>query len=188
MEGKLVAQTKNIRWVVLHNSFLVHMERAGTEYIVSQPWYRQFVSGIRDGGRKTTFRGSDDRMSLIQYQGREECLNCVLIVEGGWGWKDLCQSYERHLESVPLMQRDERLEFERGNNDTGPDGECKVEGQEMAKLQSQSTSNPTSISQVAAEAALNGDQNCIKPMLAAFKQRHMFVLDALNNIDGIKCR
>jgi len=57
----------------------------------------------------------------------------------------------------------------------------------MAKLQSQSTSNPTSISQVAAEAALNGDQNCIKPMLAAFKQRHTFVLDALNNIDGIKC-
>lgn len=57
----------------------------------------------------------------------------------------------------------------------------------MAKLQSQSTSNPTSISQVAAEAALRGNQDCIKPMLQAFKERHNFVLAALNSIKGIKC-
>lgn len=57
----------------------------------------------------------------------------------------------------------------------------------MSKLQSQSTSNPTSISQVAAEAALRGDQDCIQPMLKAFKERHDYVLDSLNNINGIKC-
>lgn len=57
----------------------------------------------------------------------------------------------------------------------------------MENVQSQSTSNPTSISQVAAEAALNGDQNCIAPMLKAFRERHLFVVDALNKIPGVKC-
>ena len=57
----------------------------------------------------------------------------------------------------------------------------------MENVQSQSTSNPTSISQVAAEAALNGDQGCIVPMLKAFRERHVFVVDALNKIHGLKC-
>jgi aspartate aminotransferase len=57
----------------------------------------------------------------------------------------------------------------------------------MTNVQSQSTSNPASISQVAAEAALNGNQGCITPMLAAFKQRHRFVVDGLNAIPGFKC-
>ena len=57
----------------------------------------------------------------------------------------------------------------------------------MDNIQSQSTSNPTSISQVAAEAALNGDQACIQPMLAAFKERHRYVVDGLNGIAGLKC-
>ncbi|MEA1889423.1 MAG: pyridoxal phosphate-dependent aminotransferase [Pseudomonadota bacterium] len=57
----------------------------------------------------------------------------------------------------------------------------------MKKTQSQSTSNPCSISQVAAEAALNGDQACIAPMLKAFKERHAFVVERLNAIDGIDC-
>ena len=57
----------------------------------------------------------------------------------------------------------------------------------MTKLQSQSTSNPTSISQVAAEAALRGDKNCIKPMLEAFIERHHYVLETLNSIKGIQC-
>lgn len=57
----------------------------------------------------------------------------------------------------------------------------------MENVQSQSTSNPTSISQVAAEAALNGDQGCIAPMLKAFRERHVFVVDALNKIPGVKC-
>ena len=57
----------------------------------------------------------------------------------------------------------------------------------MTNVQSQSTSNPTSISQVAAEAALNGDQACITPMLEAFKQRHRFVVDGLNKIPGFQC-
>lgn len=57
----------------------------------------------------------------------------------------------------------------------------------MCNVQSQSTSNPTSISQVAAEAALNGDQACITPMLDAFKQRHRFLVDGLNQISGFHC-
>ncbi len=57
----------------------------------------------------------------------------------------------------------------------------------MTNVQSQSTSNPTSISQWAAEAALNGDQGCITPMLDAFKSRHRYVVDALNAIPGFHC-
>ncbi len=57
----------------------------------------------------------------------------------------------------------------------------------MKKIQSQSTSNPTSISQVAAQAALEGPQECIAEMLTAFKQRHDYVVDRLNGMDGISC-
>lgn len=57
----------------------------------------------------------------------------------------------------------------------------------MENVQSQSTSNPTSISQVAAEEALNGTQECIKPMLKAFRERHVYVVDALNQIPGVQC-
>jgi aspartate aminotransferase len=57
----------------------------------------------------------------------------------------------------------------------------------MENVQSQSTSNPTSISQVAAEAALNGDQSCITPMLNAFRERHLFVVNELNKIPGLSC-
>ncbi len=57
----------------------------------------------------------------------------------------------------------------------------------MENIQSQSTSNPTSISQVAAEAALNGDQSCITPMLKAFRERHEFVVNELNRISGVSC-
>lgn len=57
----------------------------------------------------------------------------------------------------------------------------------MENVQSQSTSNPASISQVAAETALNGDQSCIEPMVEAFRQRNRFVTDALNGIPGIHC-
>jgi aspartate aminotransferase len=55
----------------------------------------------------------------------------------------------------------------------------------MTKVQSQSTSNPTSISQVAAQAALDGDQGCIAPMLKAFKERHDFVYESLQSLDGV---
>ena len=57
----------------------------------------------------------------------------------------------------------------------------------MKKVQSQSTSNPASISQAAAQAALEGDQSCIKPMVKAFRERHDFVVDALNKIPGVVC-
>ena len=57
----------------------------------------------------------------------------------------------------------------------------------MENVQSHSTSNPTSISQYAAEAALNGDQACIEPMVKAFRERGKFVAEGLNRIPGIKC-
>ncbi|MHB8624248.1 MAG: pyridoxal phosphate-dependent aminotransferase [Sulfuricaulis sp.] len=57
----------------------------------------------------------------------------------------------------------------------------------MKKIQSQSTSNPTSIAQVAAEAALNGDQGCIAPMVRAFRERHDHVVRRLNQISGVRC-
>jgi aspartate aminotransferase len=57
----------------------------------------------------------------------------------------------------------------------------------MTKVQSQSTSNPTSISQVAAQAALEGPQDCIPAMLKAFKERHDYVVDRLNRLPGIEC-
>jgi aspartate aminotransferase len=57
----------------------------------------------------------------------------------------------------------------------------------MCIIQSQSTSNPTSISQVAAETALSGDQSCIDTMMVEFKKRHDFVVAELNRIDGIDC-
>lgn len=57
----------------------------------------------------------------------------------------------------------------------------------MEILQSQSTSNPTSISQYAAEAALSGPQDCIIPMLTAFKARHKYVVDRFNTMPGLSC-
>ena len=60
--------------------------------------------------------------------------------------------------------------------------------QKMKTIQSQSTSNPTSISQYAALAALEGDQSFIKNMVNIFKERHDFVLESLLKIDGVKCQ
>lgn len=57
----------------------------------------------------------------------------------------------------------------------------------MGILQSQSTSNPTSISQVAAQAALEGPQDCIEPMLQAFRERHEYVVDRFNRMPGLQC-
>jgi aspartate aminotransferase len=57
----------------------------------------------------------------------------------------------------------------------------------MTTVQSQSTSNPTSISQVAAEAALTGDQSFINEMCVEFKKRHDYVVAEFNKIDGIDC-
>ena len=56
----------------------------------------------------------------------------------------------------------------------------------MKKIQSQSTSNPASISQAAAVEALNGDQQCIQTMLTEFKKRHDIVVAKLNAMDGIE--
>lgn len=60
--------------------------------------------------------------------------------------------------------------------------------QAMTTIQSQSTSNPCSISQMAAKAALEGDQTCVGTMVAAFKKRYDYFIPALNTIDGMECR
>ena len=65
----------------------------------------------------------------------------------------------------------------------GPDDIIKA----IRKIQSQSTSNPSSISQAAAVEALNGTQSFIKKRSNAFKQRRDFVVKSLNNIKGITC-
>jgi aspartate aminotransferase len=57
----------------------------------------------------------------------------------------------------------------------------------IRKIQSQSTSNPSSISQAAAVEALNGQQNFIQERADAFKERRDFVVSSLNNIKGINC-
>ncbi len=58
----------------------------------------------------------------------------------------------------------------------------------MAKIQSQSTTNPASISQAAAVEALNGDQGFLAPRNAAFKKRRDMVVAMLNEAPGIACR
>jgi aspartate aminotransferase len=65
----------------------------------------------------------------------------------------------------------------------GPEALIKA----MAKIQSQSTSNPCSISQAASVEALNGDQSFLKERNEVFKRRRDFVVNELNSIDGISC-
>ena len=57
----------------------------------------------------------------------------------------------------------------------------------IAKIQSQSTTNPSSISQAAAVEALNGVQDFISIRSKAFEERRDFVVNSLNSIDGINC-
>lgn len=58
----------------------------------------------------------------------------------------------------------------------------------MRTVQSQSTSNPCSISQQAALAALEGDQTPVAEMAAAYRSRHDLVVEALNRLPGVECR
>ena len=57
----------------------------------------------------------------------------------------------------------------------------------MKKIQSQSTSNPSSMAQAGAVAALDGDQTYIEESTGIFKERHDFVLKSLQEIEGINC-
>ena len=57
----------------------------------------------------------------------------------------------------------------------------------MKKVQSQSTSNPCSISQAAAEAALRGGLDTVNAMVREFKKRHDYIVMALNSLDGVDC-
>lgn len=58
----------------------------------------------------------------------------------------------------------------------------------MTTIQSQSTSNPCSISQKAAVAALEGDQGAVRKMTVAYRERHDYLVDALNTVPGFECR
>ncbi len=58
----------------------------------------------------------------------------------------------------------------------------------MKTVQSQSTSNPCSVSQAAAVAALEGNQGPLAEMCAAYRRRHDFIVAALNEIPGVRCR
>ncbi len=60
--------------------------------------------------------------------------------------------------------------------------------QAIGKIQSQSTTNTSSISQAAAVEALNGTQDFIKPRSNAFKERRDFVVNKLNQITGLNCK
>ena len=57
----------------------------------------------------------------------------------------------------------------------------------MTKIQSQSTSSPTSISLKAATEALNGNKDCLELMRKEFEKRRNYIVERLNKIDGIKC-
>ncbi|MCC5814202.1 MAG: pyridoxal phosphate-dependent aminotransferase [Leptospira sp.] len=57
----------------------------------------------------------------------------------------------------------------------------------MDTMQGQSTSNPSSISQAAAEEALKGDQSCVETMRVAFDKRRKLIVDLLNEIPGFRC-
>jgi len=57
----------------------------------------------------------------------------------------------------------------------------------MSIIQSQSTSNPSSIAQKAAVVALNGDQACVREMNKHFKARHDFLVAGLNKLPGVSC-
>lgn len=57
----------------------------------------------------------------------------------------------------------------------------------MKKVQSQSTSNPCSIAQYAAQAALDGEQGFLTEMCSVFKQRHDYVYQRLNAMAGVEC-
>lgn len=63
-------------------------------------------------------------------------------------------------------------------------GAPKIIVQGMKKIQGQSTSNPSSISQVAAIAALNGPHDAVNMMVNEYKKRHDYLCDALNKING----
>jgi aspartate aminotransferase len=57
----------------------------------------------------------------------------------------------------------------------------------MRKVQGQSTSGASSISQAAATAALTGSQDCVSEMRQAYKNRYEYLLEALNQIEGVEC-
>jgi len=66
---------------------------------------------------------------------------------------------------------------------TGPTDVISI----MSRVQSHSTSGPTTVSQEAALAALTGDQTCVDEMRAEFDKRRLYIHERLNSIDGVSC-
>ncbi|MFC1490481.1 pyridoxal phosphate-dependent aminotransferase [Candidatus Latescibacterota bacterium] len=58
----------------------------------------------------------------------------------------------------------------------------------MSTVQSQETSNPCSISQKAALAALTGSQEFLKSWVSEFSERRLYLIDRLNSLDGVSCK
>ncbi len=57
----------------------------------------------------------------------------------------------------------------------------------MNKIQGQSTSNPTSISQKASQEALSGPQDVVEAMVGEFQKRRDYIIDRLNSLEGVTC-
>ncbi len=115
---------------------------------------------------------TDDIYDKIRFDG-ESPYNCASLVEAA---KDLCLV-------VNGVSKTYAMTGWRIGYLAGPESVVKA----CTKIQSQSTSNPNSIAQKAALAALTGPQDCIQEMKKAFHERAMAFVDGLLEIDGIKC-
>ncbi len=115
---------------------------------------------------------TDDIYDKIRFDG-ESPYNCASLVEAA---KDLCLI-------VNGVSKTYAMTGWRIGYLAGPESVVKA----CTKIQSQSTSNPNSIAQKAALAALTGPQDCIQEMKKAFQERAMAFVDGLLEIDGIKC-
>lgn len=115
---------------------------------------------------------SDDMYEHIVYDGFEYCTPAQVEPS----------LYERTL-TVNGVSKSYAMTGWRIGYAAGPQPLIKA----MAKIQSQSTSNPSSISQAAATGALNGNQSFLAPRNDAFKGRRDLVVEMLNAADGIEC-
>ncbi len=115
---------------------------------------------------------TDDIYDKIRFDG-ESPYNCASLVEAA---KDLCLI-------VNGVSKTYAMTGWRIGYLAGPESVVKA----CTKIQSQSTSNPNSIAQKAALAALTGPQDCIQEMKKAFQERARAFVDGLLEIDGIKC-
>ncbi len=162
----------------------------------------QLASAINDDTRLLMFNSPSNPTGKAYSRAELEALGEVLmehprvlicsddIYEHIW-WAD--EPFSTFGEAVPALR--DRLVVINGVSKAyamtgwrigyaaGPAGLIK----EMRKIQGQSTSNPCSISQAAAAAALSADQACVAEMNVAFKQRHDWLVPALDALPGVNC-